>query len=189
MLASARINPARLVAAKGYKSLTRPSRFRFNPVSHLELKPVSHESRFQLSILTCPALPSTSGLKRFVADSLRQMTTMAPLSKSTRVYATHEIPLECDIYETLDYPKNKPVFLFFHSGGCIGGNRVAVPPWLVQTCLKNQWPLISASYRLLPQVKCEGLLEDAKAAYEFAQKWGDGPQRKVIVGGASGGAS
>lgn len=56
-------------------------------------------------------------------------------------------------------------------------------------CIQRKWPLISPSYRLLPQTGPNGLLEDVSAAYEFAQKWDapDGLDRRVIVGGASGG--
>jgi acetyl esterase/lipase len=56
--------------------------------------------------------------------------------------------------------------------------------------VKNQWPLISASYRLLPQVDGEGLLQDAEAAYAFAKKLGisdNEAERRVIAAGASAG--
>ncbi|KAK3389779.1 Alpha/Beta hydrolase protein [Podospora didyma] len=111
-----------------------------------------------------------------------------PLQKATRLVAVHDVPLDCDIYEAADYPKSGPVFLFFHSGGLVVGDRSMVPPWLVQTCYKRQWPLLSASYRLLPQVFGNGLLDDAKAAYDFARSLGvGGANRHVIVGGASAG--
>ena len=54
------------------------------------------------------------------------------LTKSTHTFATHEIPLECDVYEAPDYPTDSPVLLFFHSGGLVAGSRRNVPPWLVQ---------------------------------------------------------
>lgn len=57
---------------------------------------------------------------------------MATLTKSTHTFATHEIPLECDVYEAPDYPKSSPVCLFFHSGGLVTGGRWDIPPWLVQ---------------------------------------------------------
>ncbi|KAK3312075.1 Alpha/Beta hydrolase protein [Apodospora peruviana] len=113
----------------------------------------------------------------------------APLRKSTQQFAIHEIPLECDIYDTSDYPADSPVFLFFHSGGLAGGARSVVPPWLVQVCYKRKWPLVSASYRLLPQVDGKCLLDDARAAYQFASIFGAGTpsERPVIAGGASAG--
>ncbi|KAI0107819.1 alpha/beta-hydrolase [Nemania sp. FL0031] len=105
----------------------------------------------------------------------------------TVTYATHQIPLECDVYSSPNYPSYTPVFLFFHAGGLVGGARSCVPPWLVQLCIERQWPLISASYRLLPQATSSNVLEDIKAAYEFARKYGNEGKRNVVVGGASAG--
>lgn len=39
----------------------------------------------------------------------------------------------------------------------------------------------------MPQVDSDGLLEDAKAAYDFARNLGGGVERQVIVSGASAG--
>lgn len=59
------------------------------------------------------------------------------LTKHTVIYAAREpFPLECDIYESLDWksPNNSPAILFFHAGGMVAGARQCVPPWLVQVC-------------------------------------------------------
>ncbi|KAJ5160599.1 uncharacterized protein N7482_007603 [Penicillium canariense] len=112
---------------------------------------------------------------------------MEPLRKTTHTYAHHSIQLDCDVFDAADYPIDAPVFLFFHAGGLVGGNRTCVPPWLVQTCYRQKWPLISASYRLVPPIGGKELLEDVTAAYQFARKLGNGVERKVIVGGASAG--
>ncbi|KAK7450726.1 hypothetical protein Landi51_05042 [Colletotrichum acutatum] len=107
------------------------------------------------------------------------------LTKTTLVFAKRTIPLECDVYSSAEYPLTAPVFLYFHSGGLVSGSRECVPPWLVQVCFKNQWTLISASYRMLPQAKASGLLQDATDAYSFALRWGItnelASNRKVIV--------
>ncbi len=114
------------------------------------------------------------------------------LTHSIYIYATHGIPLDCDVYTSDDQidAVTAPVLLFFHAGGLVGGSRACVPPWLIQACYQRRWPLISPSYRLLPQTGAEGLLEDATAAYEFAQTYGasvTGRRRSVIVAGASAG--
>lgn len=109
------------------------------------------------------------------------------LQRSTKLFALHQIPLECDIYDAPDYPKDGPVFLFFHAGGLVAGLRSAIPPWLVQVCYQRQWPLVSASYRLLPQVDGGALLDDAHAAYNFARTLDGEAERPVVVGGASAG--
>jgi acetyl esterase/lipase len=118
------------------------------------------------------------------------MTSQASVQKTTHTIAIHDIPIECDVYDAADYPANTPVFLFFHSGGLTAGARNMVPPWLVQICFIRKWPLLSPSYRLLPQVSASGLLADVRAAYSFAQSLGNPPPeapRKVIVSGASAG--
>lgn len=134
---------------------------------------------------------------------------MEPLRKITHQYAHHDIPLECDVYDAINYANDAPVFLFFHAGGLVGGSRTCVPPWLVQvraysilgewamdneltsstaqTCYDQKWPLISASYRLVPPIGGKELLDDVTAAYQFARKLGNGADRRVIVGGASAG--
>lgn len=112
------------------------------------------------------------------------------LRKNTYTYATHDITLECDVYDSESYAPDSPVFLFFHSGGLVGGTRICIPPWLVQVCQQRQWTLVSPSYRLLPQAGGQGLLEDAPAAYGFTRSWnaaGKASCRRVIVGGASAG--
>ncbi|KAH7163412.1 Alpha/Beta hydrolase protein [Dactylonectria estremocensis] len=111
------------------------------------------------------------------------------LSKSTEVYANHGMPIECDIYSDSDYPEDAPVFLYFHPGGLVDWGRDCLAPWLVQSCRQRQWPLISAGFRQMPQVGARGLLDDVTAAYKFAREWQatEGRERRVIVGGASGG--
>ncbi|KAK5996865.1 hypothetical protein PT974_02210 [Cladobotryum mycophilum] len=114
------------------------------------------------------------------------------VQKLTREYAHHGMSLECDIYTDNDYPEDAPVFLYFHPGGLVDWGRNVIAPWLVQSCVQRKWPLISPSYRLLPQTGANGLLEDVSAAYEFAQNWdtsSPGVKRHVIAGGASGGES
>ncbi|KAF7561955.1 hypothetical protein G7046_g2178 [Stylonectria norvegica] len=104
-------------------------------------------------------------------------------------YAHHGIDIECDIYSADEYTNKKPVFLYFHPGGLVDWGRDCLAPWLVQFCFLRKWTLISASYRLMPQVGAHGLLQDVRAAYEFSKKWDapEGRERHVIVGGASGG--
>ncbi|PQK14297.1 hypothetical protein BB8028_0004g12270 [Beauveria bassiana] len=101
------------------------------------------------------------------------------LEKITKVYANHGMPIECDIYTPSEPVPDAPVALFFHAGALSGWGRDCVPPWLAQTCYKQKWPLISASYRLMPQTGTDGLAEDVTAAYDFAQNWdcSDGKKR------------
>ncbi|KAK1829804.1 Alpha/Beta hydrolase protein [Podospora conica] len=110
---------------------------------------------------------------------------MAPLEKKTVPFAHHDVPLHVDIYDAPDYPADSPIVLFFHSGGLVGGSRSMIPPWLIQVCHARKWPLLSPSYRLLPQASGHDLLLDAHSAYTFASSYPH--PRPIILAGASAG--
>jgi len=152
-----------------------------------------------ISIITCQSPFSLVDLIQTAAYiNKKSIQSSFTMNCQTFTYATHKVPLKCDVYSSSpDYCSSSsstttPVFLFFHAGGLVGWARDCVPPWLVQVCVERKWPLISASYRFLPQAGAQGLLEDVAAAYEFAQRLGqkeggEGDRRPVIVGGASAG--
>lgn len=68
------------------------------------------------------------------------------------------------------FDPSKPVVLFLHGGGFVGFNREHVPPHVVQMALLRDWLLVSADYRLLPQVKGADIFEDVKDAYRFVRE-------------------
>lgn len=70
---------------------------------------------------------------------------MASLTKSTHTFATHQIPLQCDVYEAADYPKDSPVLLFFHSGALVGGSREDVHPWMAQVSFHCKKPRLAGA--------------------------------------------
>jgi acetyl esterase/lipase len=90
----------------------------------------------------------------------------------------------------------RPVVLFLHGGGFVGFNREHVPPHVVQMALLRDWLLVSADYRLLPQVKGADIFDDVKDAYRFVREelvgllsqWKDrGVVENVVVIGQSAG--
>ena len=88
----------------------------------------------------------------------------------------------------LYYPENLkdyPTLVWFHGGGLTGGEK-AIP-----AKLKNRGiAVVSASYRLSPQVKSPAYVEDAAAAVAWTfrniGKYG-GSDRRIFVSGASAG--
>lgn len=72
---------------------------------------------------------------------LIELATIHPfvmVHKLTEEYANHGMSLKCDIYTGSDYPKDAPVFLYFHPGGLVDGNRQLIAPWLVQVGRKKR---------------------------------------------------
>jgi acetyl esterase/lipase len=125
-------------------------------------------------------------------------------SRSTHVFKTvDKLELKVDIYTRSSDPNptpsdpERPVVLFLHGGGFVAFNRQHVPPHVVQSCLIRGWTLVSADYRLLPQVKGADILEDIKDAYNFVREklpgilagreGRTGPIENIIIVGQSAG--
>ncbi len=80
-------------------------------------------------------------------------------------------------------------FLFFHGGGMTGGTK-DVGVFAGEYLAKRGWGVVSADYRLMPEVEWPAFLEDAAAAVAWtkshiAEYGGSG---KLYVGGNSAGA-
>lgn len=130
---------------------------------------------------------------------------MASVTVSTHVFKTIDnLDLKVDVFLRTSitgiFDRKNPVVLFIHGGGFVGFNREHVPPHVVQSCLLRGWPLISADYRLLPQVKGADILEDVKDAYQFVRgkmpailagresvREDEGPIENIIIVGQSAG--
>ncbi|RAH63893.1 alpha/beta hydrolase [Aspergillus aculeatinus CBS 121060] len=98
------------------------------------------------------------------------MTTRT-YDKHTHVYKTHlttEIQLDVYLPPGKDLRTPRPILLWFHGGYLITGSRQAIPAWLLHHALTQNWTLISADYRVLPESTGLATTEDAIAAYEWA---------------------
>ncbi|KAK6389769.1 hypothetical protein LTR65_006251 [Meristemomyces frigidus] len=92
---------------------------------------------------------------------------MASPKPETIIYktvGTLEIPL--DVYLP-DHAKNVPVLLWFHGGGLLQGARRSMTPHMLQAVSKYNIALVSADYRLAPQVGVADIYEDVKDCVAF----------------------
>ncbi|OJK00943.1 hypothetical protein ASPACDRAFT_1887659 [Aspergillus aculeatus ATCC 16872] len=97
------------------------------------------------------------------------MTTRT-YEKHTHVYKTHlTTEIQLDVYLPPDQDSNtpKPILLWFHGGYLITGSRKAIPGWLHHHALSQNWTLISADYRVLPESTGLATIEDVIVAYEW----------------------
>ena len=90
-----------------------------------------------------------------------------------------------DIY----YPDNRTGFatlVWFHGGGLKAGNR-SIPQQLQAKGIA----VVGVNYRLYPQVKCPGYLQDAAAAvawtFRNVAKYGGDPEKIFVTGHSAGG--
>lgn len=114
---------------------------------------------------------------------------MAPKVTTYKFSSPDGLDLSLDIYgPTKSFTSDPlpPALLFFHAGGLVAYNQKLLPPYLVQVCPERGWPLVSADYRLFPQVGGIEFFADTVAAYDFVVE--KLLARKIIIAGASAGA-
>jgi len=114
----------------------------------------------------------------------------------TIIYKTtdqNQIPL--DLYLPVN-PRNVPILLWFHGGGLLQGRRSTVAPHMLRAISKHNVAVISADYRLAPQVGVADIFDDVKDVVTYirdgrlAKKMGEGvldTSRLAISGSSAGG--
>lgn len=87
--------------------------------------------------------------------------------------------------------RRRPVVLFIHGGGFIAGTAAEVIPKLQQIARENDCVAVAVDYRLAPETRFPGSLEDNYAALKWvhgsATALGVDPSRIVVMGGSAGG--
>ena len=112
--------------------------------------------------------------------------------KSTHVYKEVEgVKIHLDVYKP-QTQKNCPVLVWIHGGALISGNREHLPKRLKDLSRAEGYLLISIDYRLAPQVKLQGIINDLRDALAWIRQEGKGKfdadvSRLVVAGGSAGG--
>lgn len=91
--------------------------------------------------------------------------------------------------------KNVPVLLWFHGGGLLQGVRTRIAPHMLKAVNKYKIALVSADYRLAPQVGVAEIYDDVKDCIAFIRNElpkhaGEGvidPTRLAVSGSSAGG--
>lgn len=95
---------------------------------------------------------------------------MAPSSKSGIVYKVVDgLEITLDIH----IPENAqavPILLWFHGGGLLQGHREKIAPHMLESVSKCNHALISADYRLAPQVGVQDIFEDVQDCVNFIRR-------------------
>ncbi len=121
-----------------------------------------------------------------------QSLLAAPLTKSTHVYRTAQcVDVSADVYRP-EGNDRRPVVVWIHGGALIVGSRTSVPKNLLDYCTQERFILVSLDYRLAPEVKLSGIVDDLRGAFEWLhaqgpRKFNADTGRVVVVGGSAGG--
>ena len=85
-----------------------------------------------------------------------------------------------------------PALVYFHGGFVFGNRDQGLPDILKEKFLANRYSVVSADYRLAPETKLSGMLEDVKDIMLWLREKGKesyniNPDRIVVAGGSAGG--
>jgi acetyl esterase/lipase len=109
---------------------------------------------------------SRTSSKAVLADvfQLPLKPAMAASSKQSIVYKVVDgLEITLDIYIPAS-AQAVPILLWFHGGGLLQGHRQGVAPHMLESVSKHNHALISADYRLAPQVGVQEILKTSKTA-------------------------
>jgi len=112
-------------------------------------------------------------------------------SKQSYVYKMADCDIQADVYRRPD-DVIRPAILWLHGGALIFGDRETLSPDQLKRYLEAGYAIISADYRLAPEVKLEAIIEDLQDAYTWLRTKGPDlfqidPERTAVVGHSAGG--
>lgn len=113
----------------------------------------------------------------------------------TYTYKTASVPIQLDVhYPTSPSSTPLPLLIWFHGGGLLQGHRAKVAQHHIRGAARHGYVLISADYRLCPQVGVAEVVEDVKdclqwCATELSNQPGLPPvdPKRITVSGSSAG--
>lgn len=116
-------------------------------------------------------------------------TTVPPKTYTYKVAGGCEI--KADVYGA-DETVRKPVVMWIHGGALIGGSRKSLTRRFHDGVLSQGYVVVSIDYRLAPETKLPGIIEDVQDAHGWIRKSGPklfhiDPDRLAVAGGSAGG--
>ncbi|TKG94942.1 alpha/beta hydrolase [Puteibacter caeruleilacunae] len=129
----------------------------------------------------------------FLSFSVGAFSQMISDKKSTFIYKVvdnHEIKANIFLPETIGL---HPVVVYFHGGGFMFGNRdKGLNGFLKDKLLEKGYAVVSADYRLAPETKLDGIIEDVGDVIDWlrkngVEKYGVDKNKIAVAGGSAGG--
>jgi acetyl esterase/lipase len=85
----------------------------------------------------------------------------------------------------------RPAVVWIHGGALIMGSRRGVPRQLREKLLGYGFAIVSIDYRLAPETKLPGIIDDVRDAFRWVRqkgpRFGIDPDRIAVAGGSAGG--
>ena len=124
-----------------------------------------------------------------LAAGVSRAQQMAPETVVYKVAQGCEI--KADVYRTGD-GTGRPALLWIHGGALINGSRKSTGGLLHEGLLKLGYVIVSIDYRLAPETKLPGIIEDLRDAWRWlhtdgSKRFGIDSKRIAVAGGSAGG--
>jgi len=122
----------------------------------------------------------------------REGATGSHAERTTYTYKTvGDLPIKADVYR-LPGDDVRPVIVWIHGGGLITGGRGGPVPEQRDRYLKAGYVIVSIDYRLAPETKAAGIVEDVRDAITWVRAKGPelykiDSQRLAVIGHSAGG--
>ncbi|KAF7870405.1 hypothetical protein EAF04_004150 [Stromatinia cepivora] len=118
--------------------------------------------------------------------SLTHLTENLLVTSSSIPSTSHDIPTRLYTPSILSAPNSETLIIYFHGGGLYVGDLDSEDLTCRELALSLSLPLLSISYRLLPEFGADDAVSDALASFTYLSSVY--PSRKfILVGSSSGG--
>lgn len=128
----------------------------------------------------------------FAASLLSLQAADEPMQKQTVVYKqVGGLEIKADVYAYRD-ARVRPAVVWLHGGALISGHREGLSAVVRNFAATNRYVLVSFDYRLAPETKLPGIIEDVEDAFKWLRREGPvqfhiDPDRVAVTGGSAGG--
>ena len=125
------------------------------------------------------------------AVSARRAASQTPTPQTETYKTVDGLDIKADIYGAGAGAK-RPAVVWIHGGALIMGSRRGVPRLLRERLLGYGYAIVSIDYRLAPETKLPGIIEDLRDAFRWVReqgprRFGIDPERIATAGGSAGG--
>ncbi|MGB2823864.1 MAG: alpha/beta hydrolase, partial [Phycisphaerae bacterium] len=136
-----------------------------------------------LSSMVCAGMPAT-------LSPANKPPTGRFVMKTYAYKTVGKLKIEADVYRP-DDTQPRPVLVWLHGGALMMGAKRWVQPDLMALCRSEGYCLVSANYRLAPQVKLPQIIEDLRDLMKWVSEKGPGlfhaDAARIVVAGSSAG--
>ena len=127
-----------------------------------------------------------------ISVTVPRIACAQPPGPTTHVYKTvGQCQIKADVYQAAP-DKSKPAVMWIHGGALIMGSRKGLDGRFHAELLKRGFVVVSIDYRLAPETKLPGIIEDVREAWRWVRqegpkRFGVNPDRIATAGGSAGG--